>query len=196
MKLKLLFIILLSALPFILLAQKNIKKIFLDEEFNQVDSGNRAWYTAYTGKPEGSQFYSMSVFNEEGNLMMNASYQDENLKIKAGETIIYQYVFDEEGYPLSTYMFSKENYLDNQLNGRQQQFDASGKAVVIAHYKNGVLHGDFVEFLPFSNQERIIKIGRYENGKKEGDWILGETRKLYTYKQGKVIAVGRVARQP
>lgn len=183
----------LCSLSSIAFAQDNQPvKIFIDTNFRRVLNENEAAMVAYVGRPSGSDLYRLVAYDLWGNKLSNAAFKDFDLQVREGETLAYEYIFDEQGYVYGTYLARKLNYHDNLLDGEATYYNENQQVLSKANYTAGKLDGDFIAFNIYG---KPATVGKYQNGVKEGDWLMDDGKRIYTYKNGKVVAKSKAQPQ-
>lgn len=167
-------------------------KIFIDTNYKRVLKEDQAAMVAYVGKPSGSDLYRLVAYDKSGFKLINASFKDMSLKIRQGETLLYKYLVDEDGRIFGTQLSQKLTYDNNQLSGESIVYDGAQQVVSKANYKNGKLDGDYILYDSYG---KVASAGRYQNGVKVGDWLMEAGKRIYTYKNGKVVEKNKAAPQ-
>ncbi|MES1946921.1 hypothetical protein C84B14_06216 [Salinisphaera sp. C84B14] len=84
-----------------------------------------------------------------------------------------------------------ESHYDDQgeRHGTVTKTDADGELLSRAHYRHGVQVGDYVEYRGYDR--RLIARGQYENGKRNGPWLMHENSQVWKGRYRNGVRVGR-----
>ncbi|MDR5894337.1 hypothetical protein QC820_16220 [Halomonas mongoliensis] len=146
--------------------------------FVQPGLGGRTEYGSYfDGKPHGD-FY---VLNNDGERVKEGRY--------------------DKGVKVGRWVEIRENFLDRQRvvtnfndegerHGSKEIFLEDGALLQREHYRNGILHGEFVRY----DGEVKISHGNYEDGEREGEWLVSPSLSRNRVQRGTLnngLMVGR-----
>ncbi len=142
---------------------------------------------------ENSQIKAITKFSDDGIIAYTESFHENGKPMAMGKYInqkrdsTWNFYSDIDGK-----IIAKEDYRKGKLNGKSILFYVdSGKPAEITEYKQGVKEGTYLKYFPdgktmteglyhndqlhgdftvYYNDETIEIKGRYENGRKSGNW--------------------------
>ena len=142
-------------------------------------------YAVY-GKLANDSLYSYKRYDIYDRLMSTGSFKDEALKIPHGKFFFYLTVpafnelynstFYDEDY--KSFIYQKGEFIDGVSTGRLTNFYPDGKIMATVVFEAGLQQGEFVGY---DAKGRVETLGKYINGKKEGEWLFRRGKKKAFY---------------
>lgn len=148
-----------------LYAVMHYKNGILDDSVKKYQAGKLRLSGTYNhGKPTGRR------------ILMNKNYKNKYIYDFRGDTVFFQLKL------YNNFENKEEGLLVNgEKQGESKIYDALGKPVRVARYKNGLKHGDYFEYIPGTETIRVA--GQFQNGVRTGKWNYFNSLGQVTYRE-------------
>ena len=163
---------------FIITANAQNHKAFLDKKGAQIDSANATSYIIY-GKFSDTSWV-MKLYSMNNAIVQMGTYKDQNLSISNGKFIYYK-DFSKDKKKGNTIVDTltrvlTEGYFVNNIKTGPwvvYEYFPNGNIQFVKTYQNNVLNGEYKSY-NYDFNTILIK-GNYIDGKKEGEWDTYDT---------------------